>query len=99
MFTPFPAVHSATLPEPTNFAAVTDRDALPKVSAAGRNNYDQWLQRPKPKAFAISEKGATSYRIGPDSMAESLNGCEKFGSACRLYAVDDQVVFKPFGGP
>jgi hypothetical protein len=99
VFTPFPAVHSATLPEPTNFAAVTDRDALPKVSAAGRNNYDQWLQRPKPKAFAISEKGATSYRIGPDSMAESLNGCEKFGSACRLYAVDDQVVFKPFGGP
>ena len=99
VFTPFPAVHSATLPEPTNFAAVTDRDALPNVSAAGRNNYDLWLQRPKPKAFAISEKGATSYRIGPDSMAESLNGCEKFGSACRLYAVDDLVVFKPFGGP
>lgn len=99
VFTPFPAVHSATLPEPTSFASLTDRDALPKASVAGRNNYDQWLQRPKPKAFAISEKGATSYRIGPDSMAESLNGCEKFGSACRLYAVDDLVVFKPFGGP
>lgn len=99
VFTPFSVTHSAPLPETTSFAQLTNREALPKATALSKSNYDVWLKRPHPKAFSISESGASSYRLGPDSVATSLKACENFGKQCKTYAVDDQIVFKPFVSP
>jgi dienelactone hydrolase len=89
------------LPQPfppaSNFAALTDVKAIPHLSDEGREAYRQFLQAPYPRAFVINEKGqATSTSNGLDPLRRALADCEKRAAPCQVYAVDDQVVWKPF---
>ena len=46
-----------------------------------------------PKAFAISERGAMGWATGDWAAAKALTTCERYGAPCRLYALDNDVVW------
>ena len=88
------AAHVTPVPPATQFAAVADMQAVPKLSDKGRILYQQWLNKPFPRALAISDQGALARGYGPEAMQHALQNCDKLGPhPCRLYAVDDQVVW------
>lgn len=96
----------AVRPSPSGFARLNDDSALPKLSTTGQDDYRSWLTWPTPKAFALSESGnwyaahgAASYAPNDpiDPLVRALEYCKKRnrGVACRLYAVDNDVVWVP----
>ncbi len=89
------------------FAEVGDVDAVPALSLRGKDGYREWLTKPMPRAFVISEQGrwasawkAAKLRNPADPMdptARALKHCkEGNGVNCTVYAVDDRVVFTSF---
>ena len=96
----------AVRPSPSGFARLNDDGALPKLSAAGQSDYRSWLGWSNPKAFALSDTGSWYAAHGAaayaptdpvDPAARALEFCKKRnrGVACRLYAVDSDVVWVP----
>lgn len=88
--------HDAAVPADTGFAALADTSALPGVRPAAREGYAGFLAAEPPKAFAIGPNGAWAWRSGvADAMKQALQRCASHanGAACRLYAVDDRVVW------
>lgn len=84
------------VPPVSNFAAVTDADKLPHVSDKGREGYKIFLNKQFPRAFAIAASGAWGWaEMGNDPLQRALDKCNKHSKStpCRLYAVDDQVVW------
>jgi hypothetical protein len=88
------------------FAPLADAEAVPHVRDAGRKAYQDFLVRPKPRAFAIAENGAWGAAAPAqgtyaatryfDSVRLAMERCENRGAGtCRLYAVDDRVVWDP----
>lgn len=90
---PLPASHSSPVPLPTQFAALSDAAAVPRISVKGKVLYQEWLAKPFPRAVAISDKGAIARAYGSDAMENAIRNCEKYNNPCRLYAVDDLVVW------
>ena len=86
-------VHATAVPPPSGFAPLNDADQLPHVSPASQTLYREWLTKPFPRAVAISDHGALARAYGRTAMATAVKNCERFGHPCRLYAVDDQVVW------
>lgn len=84
------------VPLPSKFAAVREADKVP-VSAAQRNKlYADFLASPKPRAFAIGPTGSVGYASGDWAVGRALGFCQaRSGLPCRLYAVDDEVVWHP----
>jgi dienelactone hydrolase len=84
-------------PPPTGFARLDDVAAVPLISAECRQTYTNFLQKDIPRAFAIGPDGSCAFSAGrPDAMAKSLARCaEAAASACKLYAVNDDVVWRP----
>ena len=81
-------------PAATGFAPVDDLDKLPYVSAANKDSqYRRFLQGSKPRAFAINERGGYGWATGDWAIGRALGNCERTGRRCRLYAVDDDVVW------
>ncbi len=92
---PFKIEHVMVPPPATGFAKVDDVDAVPRLGSKGRELYLEWLSKPFPRAVAVSDKGAMARGYGSHAMQQAVQNCEKlFGNPCRLYAVDDQVVWK-----
>jgi hypothetical protein len=103
------ATYTPARPQPgfiaSGYAAVEDVDALPYLSDRGRAEYREWLLRPTPKAFAISEKGQwwAAWSLTPkdtsmptDPTERALVACQRnAGVPCKLYAVNGSVVWKP----
>lgn len=87
------SVHASPVPPPSGYAALEDASRLPKVSAVGQGLYLEWLSKPFPRAVAISSQGALARGYGRMAMEVALTNCEKFSKPCRLYAVDDVVVW------
>jgi dienelactone hydrolase len=89
-FTPMAA------PERTEFAALEDASRLPHVRDTGRAGYRVFLEKAMPRAFAIAPNGAWGWADGGDDpLRRALSNCNRRGEgACRLYAVDDHVVWK-----
>lgn len=85
--------HAGKVPPSTKFAALDDVDALPRVTPTGRSLYREWLTKPFPRAVALSDKGAIARGYGTDAMDRAIRVCQKFNNPCRLYAVDDQIVW------
>lgn len=86
--------HRNPVPAPTGFAAINDVNAVPLVGPKGRDLYREYLGWPTPKAMAISQKGAVARaRNSADAMKLAVDNCEKYGSPCKLYAVDNNVVW------
>lgn len=88
--------HQTPLPPATDFAPLADAAALPFVNASGREGYAKYLAAETPKAFAIGPNGAWTWRANmANAMPAALERCAEHGRgmACKLYAVDDRVVW------
>lgn len=86
-------VHATPVPPASGFAALENADALPRMSDKGKALYREWLGKPFPRAVAVSAKGAIARGYGRTAMETAIKNCEKFDTPCRLYAVDDKVVW------
>ena len=82
-------------PAATTFAAITDASKLPLVKAdVKENGYKRFLNSDVPRAFAIGPKGEWSFQTGNDAIKRTLDRCANTAkTACKLYAVDDAVVW------
>jgi dienelactone hydrolase len=96
IFPEFAASPQMALPPATNFAEVHDVNAIPFIGEKGRDGYRSFLTKNHPRAFVISESGRWSWaEMGDDPLKRALDTCRKNSETeCRLYAVDDQVVWK-----
>ena len=89
-------VKGPAAPQPSGYAAVDAVNAVPYVDAAGRDAYRKFLSQYPTRAFAVSSSGAWSWAEGGDDpMSVALANCRKENgnSPCRLYAVDNEVVW------
>jgi len=84
-------------PQATNFAGIEDADAVPFLSENGRRAYREYLTKMTPRAFAVSPSGAWCWaEEGEDPEARALATCSaKSDKPCRLYSVDENVVWNP----
>ena len=90
---------------PTGFAALEDVAAVPHIRDNCRELYRKWLTNASPKGFAVSPAGTCGYSSGVrppkpnvpiDPAERALTVCEGMGKgACKLYAIDDAVVWTP----
>ena len=89
-------VQAPPVPQATGYAAIDEVNAVPYVDAAGRAAYRAFLNQYPTRAFAVSSSGAWSWAEGGDNpMSVALANCRKENgdSPCRLYAVDNRVVW------
>lgn len=89
-------VQDLTIPRASGYASVDAVNAVPYLDAAGRAAYRQFLDQYPTRAFAVSSSGAWSWAEGGDNpMSVALANCNKENgnSPCRLYAVDNRVVW------
>jgi dienelactone hydrolase len=85
------------VPPETTFAPLDDVTRLPFVRDTGREGYAKFLTQPLPRAFAIAPNGAWGWASGgEDPLKRALDNCNRRGQGnCRLYAVDNAVVWNP----
>jgi dienelactone hydrolase len=83
-------------PPATDYAPLADETRLPYVRETGRAAYKAYLGKLVPRAFAVSPNGAWGWAEGgADPLQRALDHCNRRGRGdCRLYSVDDQVVWK-----
>lgn len=79
----------------TGFAQVDDAEAVPFLSEHGRRAYREYLTKMTPRAFAVSPSGGWTWaEEGEDPEGRALATCSaKSKDPCRLYSVDDYVVW------
>lgn len=82
-------------PAASGFAAVTEIDKVPVSERQRDHFYTRFLGVKLPRAFAIGTKGALGWASGDWAIMKALGNCERRGDRCRLYAVDDDVVWTP----
>jgi dienelactone hydrolase len=94
-----PVISVSDIPRlpPSDFAKLEDVAAVPNVRDSGRKGYAEFLKKGLPRAFAVGGTGAWSWaNEGDDPVARALANCAKHNAApCKLYAVDEDVVWKP----
>lgn len=85
----------------TDFAELDNVNAVPYLKNGGREAYRAFLNKSLPRAFALSETGAWSWaEDGDDPAAQALANCEKNSPVpCKLYAVDQDVVWSEMAMP
>lgn len=82
-----------TKPSATDFAPIAERERVP-INAQGKTNgYDKFLQAKAPRAFAVGAQGGWGFATGDYVSGRALGFCQRSGQSCRLYAVDDDVVW------
>jgi thiol-disulfide isomerase/thioredoxin len=79
-------------------AALNDVNAVPHLSKAGREGYQEFLQAGRHRAFAVAPGGTWSWKgdeVTADAASEAaLQACQQStDQTCVLYALDNQVVF------
>ncbi len=76
------------------FARLDDVGMLPYVDEEGREGYRRFLAGGLPRAFAISDNGRwTRVNAARGAARLAMSRCQTYGGRCRLYAVDDEVVW------
>ncbi|MEH6434095.1 dienelactone hydrolase family protein [Massilia sp. DD77] len=82
-------------PAKTDYARVDDIGAVPFLSEHGKRAYQEYLTKMTPRAFAVSPSGAWTWaEEGEDPDGRALATCSaKSTEPCRLYSVDDYVVW------
>jgi dienelactone hydrolase len=92
-------IAKSALPEslvPSGFAQVNDVESVPISTAQRRDLYARFLASPLPRAFAIGPSGHVGFARGDWAVGRALGFCQaRSGVTCRVYAVDDQVVWTP----
>ena len=77
---------------------------VPFVDEAGQARYQKYLAETAPKAFAVSDNGFFGVAVSDvsgrspvlDAREQALQTCAAFsGRTCKLYAVDNAVVYQP----
>ena len=77
---------------------------VPFIDDAGQARYQKYLAETAPKAFAVSENGFFGVAVSNisglapvlDAKERALQSCAAFsGRPCKLYAVDNAVVYRP----
>ncbi|NML33291.1 dienelactone hydrolase family protein [Paraburkholderia antibiotica] len=88
-------VADPSAPKASGFAALDAVDSVPFLDEAGRNGYRNFLHQYPSRAFAVSDSGAWSWAEGGDDpMSVAVTNCQKQSAdPCRLYAVDNSVVW------
>ena len=81
-----------TRPAASGFADIQDAAKVP-LSAQNQSNYQKFLGLPLPRAFAVSDKGGWGSSTGDYAVGRALGNCQRHGTNCRLYAVDNDVVW------
>jgi dienelactone hydrolase len=94
---PTVSVSEPPRPRRTDFAPLADAAAVPHMEHAGRDAYAAFLQKPAPRAFAVSSSGSWGWASeGDEPVALALAGCQQHTrKPCRLYAIDNDVVWRP----
>jgi dienelactone hydrolase len=82
-------------PSGTNFAEISDVQAVPILDDRRREAYKRFLALSPPRAFAIAPHGNVAWSSGVfDAIANALTACEGIAKEpCTLYAVDNIVVW------
>ena len=76
------------------FAPIDDVSKVPMVGEEGREGYRRFLAGESPRAFAISDRGRwVRVNAGSDAARLAVERCQSYGGRCRLYALDDRVVW------
>lgn len=85
------------------FSPLTVDDPVPNLPAKGQERFRLFLQKPLPRAFAISDNGYSVSVAGTrpdnpalpaDPSARALQLCQDYAHrACQLYMVDKQIVY------
>lgn len=85
----------------TNFAALDDVAAVPFLPERGRQQYRAFLSKQTPRAFAVSSSGAWGWAEEGESVNErAVAACQAASKQpCRLYTVDDYVVWTDVPDP
>jgi dienelactone hydrolase len=88
---------AADAPSASNFAELADASKLPLVREDVKTiGYKRFLNLDLPRAFAIGPRGEFAFRSGVDAVKGVLERCSQTAKvACKLYAVDDAVVWVP----
>ena len=90
----YPQYVPMPVPAPTHYAAIDDVDSVPFLNDQGRALYQRFLTKSLPRAIAIAPNGyAASETGGFDPLTKALELCGKAAPNCRLYAVDNDVVW------
>lgn len=79
-------------PPATDFADINDTSQVP-VRAEHKASYQQFLTTKLPRAFAVSERGGYGSATGDYAVGRALAKCTRFAVKCKLYAVDNDVVW------
>lgn len=70
---------------------------VPFLSNEGRILYQKFLAlKTRPRAFALSEGGASAYRKGANAAADALASCNSGSHSrqpCKLYVLNDDLVY------
>jgi hypothetical protein len=83
-------------PSASGFATLQDVDALPGGRNAKLTYQARFLALQSPRAFALGPEGSFGWAAGDWAMGRALGFCQSArGLACKLYAVDDDVVWAP----
>jgi dienelactone hydrolase len=83
-------------PPASGFADIADADKLPAGTNAKALYTQRFLAAQSPRAFALGPGGASGWATGDWAMGRALGFCQSGqGQACKLYAVDDDVVWQP----
>jgi hypothetical protein len=85
-------------PKATGFAAIDDIGKAPLDTDRLRQEYQRFLFAGLPRAFAVSPDGMHGAWVSGrfDDLKLSLAKCEeRSGGECKLYAVDNDVVWTP----
>ena len=80
-------------PPATAYAELTSADKVP-VSDPGKAGYARFLEAKLPRAFAIGERGGWGFSSGDYAMGKAIGNCQRTGQKCKLYAVDNDVVWQ-----
>jgi dienelactone hydrolase len=86
-----------TKPQVTGAGKAVDVAAVPMISVKQREDiYQKYLAIKSPKAIALGSGGRVGYGSGDDAMSNALGFCQRrTGQPCKLYAVDNDVVWVP----
>ncbi len=98
-----PPVPNSAPPKPspppvirTDWAAMDQVESLPIATQRAREAYRAFLRSPRPRAFAVGPYGTWAFSSANAEAANAaLQACQTDQGllTCRLYAVDDQIVW------
>ena len=81
-------------PPASHHARIDDMTKVPTSQSNRDGSYRRFLDAQLPRAFALGPRGAAGWATGDWAIGRALGFCQRrSGDRCKLYAVDDDVVW------